>query len=311
MQARAVFLFLSCSISLTLAQAPPAQLHIYHFDVGNGDATLVVTPTKHTLLIDGGRRGDGRAKVIPQLGALDIKTLDYIVATHFDPDHTGGLQEVWETISMSGDGAAYDRQRAWPNFVGGQNKKPPPLMPDSMLEFKQDPNLKVICVAVNGKVSGGIGAKGLAENDENSRSIALTIEYGKFRYFIGGDLTGEVESLVAGNTGKVTVLRVNHHGSQTSSTQKFLDALAPKVAIISVGTGGMNKEYHFPSGAALNRLLALKGLEKIYMTTSGETKDGPASKDKIEVVNGDIEIATDGQESFKVNSKEFKFDEKK
>src|SRR5258708_4498480 len=135
---------------------------------------------------------------------------------------------------MSGKGAAYDSHRACPNFVAGKNQKPAPVMPDSTLKF-EDPDLKVTCVAVNGKVSGGIHASGLASDDENGRSIALTIEYRQFRYFIGGDLSGVVESVLADNVGKVTVLRVNHHGSQTSSSKKFLDALAPKVAIISVG----------------------------------------------------------------------------
>jgi len=109
----------------------------------------------------------------------------------------------------------------------------------------------------------------------------------------------------------VTVLRVNHHGSQTSSNKKFLDALAPKVAIISVGTGGMNKEiYHFPSSEVLQRLQDLKGMEKIYMTTKGETTAGPSSK-QIEVVNGDIVVTTDDLTNFKVNGTEFKLGEKK
>ena len=87
-------------ILLPLVQRPDAQgslARIYFLDIGTGAATLIVSPTGKTLLVDGGPPGAGTAKIIPTLDALGIATIDYTVLTHYHIDHDGGLTEVLNT----------------------------------------------------------------------------------------------------------------------------------------------------------------------------------------------------------------------
>lgn len=104
-------------------QPPPASpvLRIIHFNGGNGDATLMVvedgSPVHKnlvSLLVDGGSRALAASIVIPGIRDQKIEALDYIIATHNDPDHTAGLNTVLQSIPMTGTGAFFDRDRQWP-----------------------------------------------------------------------------------------------------------------------------------------------------------------------------------------------------
>jgi hypothetical protein len=176
-------------------------------------------------------------------------------------------------------------------------------------------------VAVNGRVEGGRRVV-LARHAENDASVALTVRFGGFDYFAGGDLTGggpsgtkrtaDVESVVASVVGDVDVLKVSHHGSTTSSNPTFLRALKPEVAVISVGTGGANKfRYRHPSRDVLDRLLLLAGLQAVYMTSRGETVGGLTQKDLnlIRVAGEDVTISTDGV-TYAVNGQTFVVDQR-
>jgi beta-lactamase superfamily II metal-dependent hydrolase len=104
-------------------QPPPASpvLRIIHFNVGNGDATLMVvedgSPVHKnlvSLLVDGGSRALAASVVIPGIRDQKIEVLDNIIATRNDPDHTAGLNAVLQSIPMTGTGAFFDRDRRWP-----------------------------------------------------------------------------------------------------------------------------------------------------------------------------------------------------
>jgi beta-lactamase superfamily II metal-dependent hydrolase len=166
---------------------------------------------------------------------------------------------------------------------------------------------------VNGKTSDSHGSADKSTLGENARSVALVITYGKFRYFIGGDLTGggptgwsgspDIESRVAKDVGQVSVLRVNHHGSITSTNSVFLGTLNPTVAIISAGPNlRTDALFHWPSPKVLVRLNALAHLSAIYVTGSVDTT-GLADKDKKKLKDGqgNIAISTTGDKTFQVN----------
>lgn len=251
----AFLLLVFCLLFFPLsAWSERGHLFIYHIDVGQGDSTLIVSPEGKTLLIDGGNNGVGARKVVPLLKKLRITSLDYMVATHYDADHIGGLDEVVQAFSVA---KAYDRgkpgredtTKTYQDYVASLGDKRSTISPG---EGKIDlgASVTVLCMAVNGEVHGGRKVE-LSPNDENDASVALKIRYGGFDYFIGGDLTGggrsgtrrtkDVESLVAPVVGDVDVLKVSHHGSLTSSNETVLTALRPEVAVISVGDGGSNR----------------------------------------------------------------------
>jgi competence protein ComEC len=304
-------------------QSGTPVLKIIHFGVGNGDSTLLVLDdgsNSHkpvlSVLIDGGSRNMAATVVIPGIRAAGIEGLDYVIATHKDPDHVGGLYEVLEAISMTGRGAVYERDHKWPTTKdGGLLKAGMPLLVDLEKDALQTAKnkLEIKCVAVNGNVSDVPWDSHTADLDENARSMAFLVTFGKFRYFIGGDLTGggvsgwhasaDVESRVAREVGRITVLRVNHHGSVTSSNSAFLGGLQPIVAVISASPDPSTTSlFHWPSETVLTRLSRLPQLRAVYITGAVDaTKLSDQDKKKIHDGKGNITISTTGDDNFQVN----------
>ena len=299
-------------------------LFIYHINVGQGDSTLIISPAQKTVLIDAGNNGKGVKSVIPLLKLLKIKAIDYVVATHYDADHIGGLDEVikyLDNINVAvldrGNPEKEKTTKTFDGYVLAAGDKRKQIKVGEKLDL--GPDIDFTCVAVNGQVEpGNIGDPSSIE--ENAGSVAFLLQYGKFDYFIGGDLTGggrsgmkwtpDIESKVALVVGDVDVLRVSHHGSQTSSNESFLTALSPEVALISVGNGGSNRSrYHHPTRDILDRILELQGLNAVFQTNRGETNGG-LSDDYMKVIrveNRNIVVATDG-EIYLINGELFQTD---
>lgn len=316
-----------------------ADLIIHHIDVDMGDATLIIdTTTRRTLLVDAGNRSYGLKAVAPLIKKLGYSKVDYFVATHYDSDHIGGLDEVVQagvtfdviydrgdfthrkTITDKGNTTQYGeyvdkagaaRTTLSPECGGSDQGEPPAITlgPDTMVEV----------VAVGGKYLRADCAEDTAlsrdresnKKKDNALSIALVIRNKQFSYFIGGDLTGgglrkpDIETLIAHKVGDVDVLKLNHHGSETSSNQLFLEALRPEVAIVSVGDGGVNRQYRLPRQTVLDRLAALSSRPILYLTHQGNG----GALDNQHVVNGNISVYSDGM-SYTVNGKTFCVDER-
>ena len=295
-------------------------LEIIHLDVGQGDATLVISPSGKTLLIDGGDTGKGNRVVVPLLKARGIERLDYIVATHYDADHIGGLDEVINHFQGQ-HGPILDRGRAgrkqtptskaYAQYVaaGGLSADRNPVALGARA-IDLDGGVSVRVVAAGGCVLGHGAKPVITKPDENSVSVAMVISYGQFDYFIGGDLTGggksgnrktpDVETSVARVVGDIDVLKLSHHGSETSSNEMFLAATAPEIAVVSVGNKGKNKRYHHPRRSVLTRLHDLRTagvLKKLYSTNRGETDGGLEDRDSkmLKIANGHISLRTDGR----------------
>jgi competence protein ComEC len=320
----ALLLILANSVGVS-AQIQPTSpspvLKIIHFNVGNADATLIVVEDGSgtgksllSVLIDGGSRSMAANVVIPGIHDQKIEALDYIIATHNDSNHTAGLNAVLQSIPMTGEGAFYDRDRRWP-----LTNDEPPLKPGMPINFKKDAlkalkdKFEIKCVAVNGDTPDLQWNGQKPALDENAKSLALILGFGKFRYFIGGDLTGgglsgwtaspDIESRVAKSVGQVNVLRVNHHGSVTSTNSVFLEALNPAVAIISAGSDPRTDSlFHWPSQKVLARLSALTNVRAIYVTGTADTQ-GLADQDKKKLKDsqGNVTISTTGEGTFQVN----------
>jgi beta-lactamase superfamily II metal-dependent hydrolase len=222
------------------------QARVRFIDVGQGDATVIIGPDGSAMLIDGGPPSSFASL---QSALADIEKLEHVVVTHTDADHLGGIVE----LLIGGDGVAGTSDDVIPKtrWIGHDD-----VVCDSQLcrEFRRlnaefarpqvgdSVDLGGVTVEVVGR-DGDFGAAGSAAVvDLNERSLALVARFAGRTVFIGGDLTGgglgsvDVEAVAADAVGPVDVLRINHHGSATSSSAGFLSALQPRVAVVSVGT---------------------------------------------------------------------------
>jgi competence protein ComEC len=229
-------------------------LRIWFFDVGQGDSTLVQLPNGQTILVDAGTNlpDMGRMVVIPQLKALGVSKLDYVVATHPDTDHTGGIPTVLQhcrvelLVEPDEEDSAGDeilqqirqqcRDKAITEFQpsAGDLEKTIDGCTISVLNPPKDP------------------ADRLPLKD-NNRSVVLRISYGNFSALLMADAEAPVEQRLADQhvVEHATVLKVGHHGSKTSSTSGFLAAVHPELAVISCG---LNNRFGHPNADVLSRL---------------------------------------------------------
>lgn len=237
----------------------PRGLTITHIDVGQGDSTLIEGPEK-TMLIDAGDEGMGDDRVGRRLQERYLGTLDFVVTTHPHADHVGGMDEVLASVDAvegvwdNGDSTssqAFDRYKAAAAATSGGRRT---ITVGHV--FDLGAGAKATCVAVNGDLIDGSSVAGATET--NDRSVVLLVEWGDFRYVIGGDLGGydtqyvaDVETSLAPLLGDVDVLRVSHHGSRYSTNPVWLNALRPEVAVISLGDGN---DYGHPSTDTIARL---------------------------------------------------------
>ncbi|MGH7152167.1 MAG: MBL fold metallo-hydrolase [Planctomycetota bacterium] len=241
------------------AQAP--TLKIYFLEVGQGDSTLIVSPTGTSLLVDGGPNGSGNSTVVPFLLSLGVTTVNYAVATHYHADHIGGLDEV--ASGMNGPGVCYDRGTvavpstvSYTDYVSAVAGVRLTIAPGTAIALGG--GVTVTCTNVNGQIFGGptVSVSGSSQ-EENSRSIGLKVEFGSFDFWIGGDTTGggngtaDVETPLGPTVGNLEVLKASHHGSWTSSNASFVAATDPDVAVFSCGDGN---PFDHPSIEAINHL---------------------------------------------------------
>jgi len=234
---------------------------IRFLDIGQGDATLVMGPDGQRLLIDG---GPASGADVVQAAIDDVAGVDHVAVSHTDADHLAGVVALLD----GDDGVAGTADDVVPGtrWLGHDDG-----LCDSNLcadfralraDFEQPLvgdvlDLGGATVEVVGRDGdfGGAGSAGVS--DENERSLALVVTFAGRRVFIGGDLTGgglgsvDVEAVAGGAVGPVDVLRVNHHGSATSTSAGFLAALQPTVAIISAGT---DNAFCHPEAGVLARL---------------------------------------------------------
>ena len=279
--------------------APSNSLHSQDFrvvfiDVGQGDSTLIKSPDGSAMLIDAGAWEAGTA-VLSALEEARVSELKAIVATHYHADHIGGIPQVIQEIpteviydrghSYSGNSPAYE------HYVEATASKRKALNPCDRIHASE---VVLQTVAANGEVCGGSNTA--LEGDENAASLAFVVEYGEFRMFIGGDLTGgggnfpyntpDVESLVADVVGDVDVLKASHHGSRTSTNQNLLDALKPEHAIISCGD---DNDHGHPHSSVVERLLGSGAA--VHQTEQCST-----TNTNVAIANGNITLTLDENE---------------
>jgi competence protein ComEC len=225
-------------------------LTVYFIDVGQADSALVFCDGA-AMLIDGGSAADSDL-IYTFLKNHGVTRLDYIVATHAHEDHVGGLAGAlnYATADVALCPVAdYDSKafRSFATYLGAQGV--PITIPSHGDEFL----LGSAEVTVVGPIISPGAQNSASQNDQNNISIVLKIVYGETSFLFAGDAERPEEAgiLEAGYDISATVLKVGHHGSDTSTTYPFLREIMPEYAIISCGKGN---SYGHPHENTLSRL---------------------------------------------------------
>ena len=217
---------------------------VQYLDVGQGDSELIQCDG-HYMLIDGGT-SKYSDKIYATLKAQDITALDYIVNTHPHEDHVGGLSGALQFATVKtalSPVKSYDGE-GFKDFVKYLKKQGVSItVPSPGDTF----TLGSASVTVLGPIEDS--------DDPNDLSIVLRVVYGDTSFlFVGDAQTSEENDILAsGRTVKSDVLKVGHHGSETSTGADFLAAVAPKYAVIEVGD---SNSYNHPNQGTLDRLKA-------------------------------------------------------
>jgi competence protein ComEC len=225
----------------------PGELRVSFIDVGQGDSALLQDANGFDVLIDGGTISAGTA-VVAYLHQMGIDNIDVLVASHADSDHIGGLLAVLEATDIPVEAVVLNgysgTSTVWTGFLAAVASRG--LTP-TLAQFPQSFLWGEMSVQVLNPASG------LADPDTNAASLVLLIDHGEISFLFTGDIESAVEEdlLALGTPLAADVLKVAHHGSNTSSSAAFLQAVSPHESIISVGS---QNTYGHPSAVTLNRL---------------------------------------------------------
>ena len=237
---------------------------IHFIDVGQADAALVECDGKY-MLIDGGNKEDSNV-IHSVLKKADVKHLEMVVGTHAHEDHIGGLPGAYSytTADITLCPVESYNSDAFRDFAEYAEKNGGGITVPSVGDSYKLGSATVTILGVNGG------------SDTNDTSIVLKIQYGETVFLFTGDAEREAEQaiLASGADLSATVLKVGHHGSETSTSYLFLREIMPAYAVISVGKGNT---YGHPTEDALSRLRDAGA--KVYRTD----------------LQGDIRCTSDGK----------------
>ncbi|RLL40357.1 MBL fold metallo-hydrolase [Oceanobacillus piezotolerans] len=259
------FLIFIIFFPITAHAEKESGMNVHFIDVGQGDSILIETPSDKTILIDAGPPEAGE-KVVTYLKEKHIKEIDLLIATHPDYDHIGGLPKVMREFKVKQilDTGKFHLTKSFANYMKEIRKQDiPTAIAKKNQTIRLDTKVKIKVLNAHGK-----------NKNNNQSSIALKISYKEVDFMLMSDVEIEQEVEIMNNNIEAEVVKVAHHGSDTSTSFPFLRTVKPQIAIL---TYSVNNHYGHPVERVIENLDRIDAL--IYSTAS----------------YGDIVINTDGE----------------
>lgn len=250
-------------------EIPSGRAEVHFIDVGQGDSTLIMVGDE-CMLIDTGDKS-AKEELTSYLDEQGIKEIDYFVITHFDSDHYGVATHVLNTYKVNNvlmpnqvkTGVTYEtfidtleeKKNANELNVLNAHDMIGKTITLGAVEAKTDANGVETQKASEGMVFTVLAPLSDEYEDSNDYSVVMMARYGNKKVLLTGDAEKESEAEIVEqynqNDLDCDILKVGHHGSKTSSSQRFLDKARPEIAVISCGEGN---RYAHPHAEALERL---------------------------------------------------------
>ena len=246
----AAAMVLAAAFSFGWYMTRPAELAMHFIDVGQGDACLLVTPHGRAVMFDtGGTDGYdiGTRVDVPYLLHYGVRSLDMICLTHAHMDHAGGAGGI---VGMMPVGTIMTGHEPREEYLSNMKLSESTASMQHFVTAERGSRMSIDGVTVEvlyaPEVSGGSG---------NEASVVYRVSYGRASFLITGDLEQPQEEklLSSGVDIHAKVLKVGHHGSDTSSSETFLSAISPRYAVISVGR---DNRFGHPKAKTLEKLEA-------------------------------------------------------
>ena len=251
------------------------RLHVHFLDVGQGDAIYIETPGGRQVLVDGGPEFAGAARALSRRLPPWDRSLDLVASTHLDTDHSRGLLRVLESYRTGTVVAGLPDPEShlypqWQKAVDQGGHRLVHLSAGQELALEEGMTLTVLHPPA-------LPLRGPAW-DSNNNSLVLRLSYGEISFLLTGDIEEEAERYLARTATSLQsdVLKVGHHGSNSSTTAAFLRAVKPRWAVISAGA---DNQYGHPHADVVHRLEDAVGKANVFSTAT----------------KGTIHFSTDGQ----------------
>ncbi len=249
---RLIVLYLIVATAVALAwmayDMPEKKLTVAFLDIGQGDSIFIQSPTGRQVLIDGGIDRDVLAQLASVMPFFD-RSIDVVIATHPDKDHIGGLPYVFEQYDidvvldpgLEADTEGYD-------FYADMRAQ------EKDVVYQEARRGQVIDLGGGAYLRILYPDKDIDGVETNSASIVAQLVYGETEVMLTGDAPDETENYLVSTDSHLTsdILKAGHHGSKTSTSQEFLDAVDPDYTIISAGK---DNSYGHPHEEVIARLV--------------------------------------------------------
>jgi competence protein ComEC len=234
--------------------AGAGTVEIVFLDVGQGDALAIRSPGGRWILVDTGPRGQtydaGARVVVPYLRRRGVSRIEALVLTHPDLDHIGGAEAVVQALDVGYviDPSQATGKDAYLGVLEAAEREGVPW-----LEARRDVTLMLDGVEISVLYPDGSTLSSYGGTDSNAQSVVLLVRYGEFEALLTGDAPVEVEEAILDLLpSDLEVLKVGHHGSNTSTSSSLLARTSPELAVISVGA---RNRYGHPHAGVVSRII--------------------------------------------------------
>lgn len=252
-----IFVLITVVVGATFLWKRTPVLTVSFLNVGQGDAIFIEGPTGIQMLVDGGRDRSVLRELTKRMGPLD-RSIDIVVATHPDADHIGGLVGVFQNYRVS-------------NFMSSHiaSDTNTSLALLDVVEHEQNINVHVARRGQRIELGGGAYAdilfpdRDVSHVETNTGSVIMRVVYGESEFMLTGDSPQAIEDYLVSLDGPALqsgVLKAGHHGSRTSTSDRWLSAVLPSAVVISAGE---HNSYGHPHQEVLEKVQAL-GARIVY-----------------------------------------------